>query len=104
MAPREHFLNIMHYGDFDRMPVWHWTGWNSGGSIHNYCVFDRTLVVLRHGTHGTSRGTAICASRDAARQPPHAGLFLGSGLSPVSQPGRGGMRFSTALQWIIRTG
>ena len=27
MNAREHFRNIMHYGEFDRMPVWHWTGW-----------------------------------------------------------------------------
>ncbi len=28
MTPRELFRNIMHYGEFDRMPVWHWTGWS----------------------------------------------------------------------------
>ncbi len=28
MTPRELFRNIMHYGEFDRMPVWHWTGWD----------------------------------------------------------------------------
>ena len=27
MNLRELFRNIMHYGEFDRMPVWHWTGW-----------------------------------------------------------------------------
>lgn len=27
MTPRELFQSIMHYGDFDRMPVLHWTGW-----------------------------------------------------------------------------
>lgn len=27
MTPRQLFKNVMHYGDFDRMPVWHWTGW-----------------------------------------------------------------------------
>ena len=27
MNSRELFNNIMHYGDFDRMPVWHWAGW-----------------------------------------------------------------------------
>ncbi len=27
MTYREQFQQIMHYGDFDRMPVCHWTGW-----------------------------------------------------------------------------
>ncbi|MEI6425614.1 MAG: hypothetical protein WCP55_25600, partial [Lentisphaerota bacterium] len=27
MTNRELFQNIMHYGNFDRMPVIHWTGW-----------------------------------------------------------------------------
>lgn len=27
MTYRELFTQIMHYGDFDRMPVLHWTGW-----------------------------------------------------------------------------
>ena len=27
MTNRELFLNIMHYGSFDRMPVVHWSGW-----------------------------------------------------------------------------
>lgn len=27
MTQRELFLEIMHYGSFDRMPVVHWTGW-----------------------------------------------------------------------------
>lgn len=27
MTSRELFREIMFYGDFDRMPVWHWTGW-----------------------------------------------------------------------------
>lgn len=27
MNDRELFRNIMHYGEFHRMPVWHWTGW-----------------------------------------------------------------------------
>lgn len=27
MTERELFNSIMHYGCFDRMPVWHWTGW-----------------------------------------------------------------------------
>ena len=27
MTSRELFNAIMHYEDFDRMPVWHWTGW-----------------------------------------------------------------------------
>lgn len=27
MASRDLFQGIMHYGDFDRMPVWHWRGW-----------------------------------------------------------------------------
>ncbi len=27
MTYRELFNQIMHYGDFDRMPVLHWTGW-----------------------------------------------------------------------------
>lgn len=27
MNQRDLFNNIMHYGEFDRMPVWHWTGW-----------------------------------------------------------------------------
>jgi len=27
MTPRELFQNIMHYGEYHRMPVWHWTGW-----------------------------------------------------------------------------
>ncbi len=27
MTTRELFTNIMHYGEFDRMPVFHWTGW-----------------------------------------------------------------------------
>lgn len=27
MSSRGLFLGIMHYGDFDRMPVWHWKGW-----------------------------------------------------------------------------
>lgn len=27
MSMRDLWLNIMHYGDFDRMPVLHWTGW-----------------------------------------------------------------------------
>jgi uroporphyrinogen decarboxylase len=27
MNSRELFLEIMFYGDFDRVPVWHWTGW-----------------------------------------------------------------------------
>ena len=27
MTNRELFLNIMTYGNFDRMPVVHWTGW-----------------------------------------------------------------------------
>ncbi|MHB1001497.1 MAG: uroporphyrinogen decarboxylase family protein [Armatimonadota bacterium] len=27
MNHRDLFNNIMHYGEFDRMPVWHWTGW-----------------------------------------------------------------------------
>ena len=28
MTTRELFNNIMHYGEFDRMPVCHWGGWN----------------------------------------------------------------------------
>jgi len=28
MTSRELFHNIMHYGEFDRMPVYHWTGWH----------------------------------------------------------------------------
>jgi len=28
MTDRELFLNIMHYGDFHRMPVFHWRGWD----------------------------------------------------------------------------
>lgn len=28
MTVRELFRNIMHYGEFHRMPVWHWTGWS----------------------------------------------------------------------------
>ncbi|NIA07662.1 MAG: hypothetical protein GWP14_08535 [Actinobacteria bacterium] len=27
MIPRELWQNIMHYGDFDRMPIIHWMGW-----------------------------------------------------------------------------
>ena len=27
MTTRELFRNIMHYREFDRMPVWHWAGW-----------------------------------------------------------------------------
>lgn len=27
MSSRNLFRNIMHYGNFDRMPVWHWKGW-----------------------------------------------------------------------------
>jgi uroporphyrinogen decarboxylase len=27
MTSRELFREIMFYGDFDRMPVWHWAGW-----------------------------------------------------------------------------
>lgn len=28
MTSRELFHEIMFYGDFDRMPVWHWAGWS----------------------------------------------------------------------------
>ncbi len=28
MTYRELFNQIMHYGDFDRMPVVHWNGWD----------------------------------------------------------------------------
>jgi len=27
MTPRELFVNIMNYSDFDRMPILHWGGW-----------------------------------------------------------------------------
>lgn len=27
MSSREMFRSIMNYGEFDRMPVWHWAGW-----------------------------------------------------------------------------
>lgn len=28
MTPRERFQSIMHYEPFDRIPVWHWRGWD----------------------------------------------------------------------------
>ena len=27
MNPRQLFHEVMSHGDFDRMPAWHWTGW-----------------------------------------------------------------------------
>ena len=66
MTYRELFNQIMHYGDFDRMPVLHWTGW------------EETL----------ERWSAEGLPRDADQhqffhtQPMWAGIGLNNGLFP----------------------
>jgi len=57
MTGRDLFTNIMHYGAFDRMPVFHWTGWPEtirrwegeglpkGGDQHAF--FDTTPITRK---------------------------------------------------------
>ncbi len=67
MTYRELFNEIMHYGDFDRMPVVHWTGWPE-------------TIERWHG-EGLPMGTNECQFFNA--EPTNDGIPMHMGLFPV---------------------
>jgi hypothetical protein len=67
MTYREQFNAIMHYGEFDRMPVLHWTGWPE--------------TIERWEREGMPAGVDQCAYFNA--HPMAAGLPVNLGLLPL---------------------